>query len=302
MSDTLPPETDEDAYEGGEYGNGTPPQRLPEGWLRNWPIATFLLPLVVFMLATQLEPTPPSSPNLVSSDIDSADSTDSAAEMPAEDTLASLPVEEKEQLIPYRYYPVVYTVKIALVIAAMIAVWPGYRTFPFHVSPLAIVVGVVGVVLWIVLCKLDLEVMLLKPIGLGWLVEAGERSAFNPLEQLKDTPLWAFGFLAIRLIGLAIVVPVIEEFFLRGLVMRFVVNDNFDRVPFGYVTPLAIIAGTAVPMLMHPAELLAAFVWFSLITWLMVRTKNIWDCVVAHAVTNLLLGIYVIATGEWYYM
>jgi hypothetical protein len=53
-------------------------------------------------------------------------------------------------------------------------------------------------------------------------------------------------------------------------------------------------------MMMHPAELLAALVWFSLITWLMVRTKNIWDCVAAHAVTNLLLGMYVVARGAWH--
>ena len=53
---------------------------------------------------------------------------------------------------------------------------------------------------------------------------------------------------------------------------------------------------------MHPGELLAAFVWFSMVTWLMVRTRNIWDCVVAHAVTNLLLGIYVVTTGNWQLM
>jgi hypothetical protein len=34
---------------------------------------------------------------------------------------------------------------------------------------------------------------------------------------------------------------------------------------------------------------LAAAVWLSLDTWLMVRTRKIWDCVAAHAVTNLLV-------------
>jgi hypothetical protein len=71
-------------------------------------------------------------------------------------------------------------------------------------------------------------------------------------------------------------------------------------VPFGVVTPLAAVVGTALPMLMHPAELLAAAVWFSLVTWLMASTKNIWDCVAAHAVTNLLLGIYVVSQEQWH--
>ena len=52
-------------------------------------------------------------------------------------------------------------------------------------------------------------------------------------------------------------------------------------------------------MLMHPAELLAAAVWFSLVTWLMVKTRSLWDCIVAHATTNLLLGCYVLWSGEW---
>jgi hypothetical protein len=62
------------------------------------------------------------------------------------------------------------------------------------------------------------------------------------------------------------------------------------------------VAGTLVPVLMHPAELFAAAVWFSMITWLMAQTKNIWDCVAAHAVTNLCLGVWVLASGDWYFL
>lgn len=281
--------------ESPDYGNLPSPQPLPAGWLRRWPLVTFLLPMVVFMLITQLEPTPTSKPT-----VQEATSTETD-----EDSLSSLPVEPSkpsEAFIPYRYYPVIYTIKVVFVIAAMIAVWPGYRTFPLKVSPLAFVVGIVGIVLWIALCKLDLEVMLLKPIGLGWLVESGTRSAYNPLEELAENPFWAYGFLVVRFIGLALLVPIFEEFFLRGLAMRFVVDDQFEKVPFGYVTPAALVAGTAIPMLMHTGELVAAFAWFSLVTWLMIRTKNIWDCVVAHAVTNFLLGVYVVKTGEWWFM
>jgi membrane protease YdiL (CAAX protease family) len=34
-----------------------------------------------------------------------------------------------------------------------------------------------------------------------------------------------------------------------------------------------------------------------MVTWLMLRTKNIWDCILAHAVTNFLLGLYVVWMG-----
>ena len=202
----------------------------------------------------------------------------------------------------YEHYPIVYTIKIVLTIAAMIFVLPGYRQFPFQISPLAIVVGVVGIVLWIGFSQLGLEERFVDLLGerskLVGLLGLSPRPAYNPLEQLAATPAWAYTFLTIRFLGLALIVPVIEEFFLRGFMMRFVMADQWWKVPFGHVTPLAVAIGTLFPVLYHP-EKLAALVWFSLVTWLMVRTKNIWDCVAAHAITNLLLGIYVVTRGQW---
>ncbi len=204
--------------------------------------------------------------------------------------------------LEYQQYPIVYTAKIVLTVAAMLFVLPGYRQFPFRISPLAIVVGVVGVVLWIEICKLGLEQHLVEKLGpqskiVGWL-GLSERPAYDPLSELAGTPAWAYIFLGIRFLGLALIVPIIEEFFLRGFLMRFVIRENWWQVPFGQVTTTALLVGTLVPTLTHP-EKLAAIVWFSLVSALMVRTRNIWDCVAAHAVTNLLLGIYVVTQHAW---
>ena len=234
----------------------------PRSLLARHPWLPFVLPFVVYMLAGTLEPAPP--------------------------LVVDGQTLERPNWLGFRYehYPIVYSVKIALTVAAMLVVLSGYRQFRFRVSPLAIAVGVVGVVLWVWLCSLEFEVNFLKPLGFGGLLGLGERPAYNPLEELRANPAWAYTFLAIRFFGLSLVVPIIEEFFLRGCVMRLVVSDRWWEWPFGDVTPLAVAAGTLVPMLMHPAELLAAAVWFSLVTWLMVRTRNIWDCVTAHAVMN----------------
>ena len=136
---------------------------------------------------------------------------------------------------------------------------------------------------------------------MGGILGSGDRAAFNPFVQFAERPFWAWTFLAIRFFGLALIVPVIEEFFLRGFVMRFVVERDWWEVPFGKVNRLAIVLGTLVPVLSHP-EMIAAAVWFSLVTWLMLRTRNIWDCVAAHAVTNFLLGVYVVVSGDWWLM
>jgi len=296
-----------------EASLGDQAEKLPAGWLAKWPWVTFLLPMVVYMLMGTFEPTPPPVP-------DAVDAATAEFERQLEESFGD------EGLLPkirYEHYPYVYTAKIAVALMAMILVWPGYRSLPWRVSGMSVVVGVVGVVLWIVLCHLQLEVKLVGPldrflggmlsselaegeqpsIGLVGFFGGGERSAYNPLEELRDTGIWAYVFLAIRFVGLALVVPVIEEFFLRGFLMRYVVHENWWQVPFGTVNRTAVIVGTAIPILMHlPSEYMASLVWFSLVTWLMVRTRSIGDCVAAHAITNFLLGVYVVASGEWQLM
>ncbi|MGD9128397.1 MAG: CAAX prenyl protease-related protein [Planctomycetia bacterium] len=197
----------------------------------------------------------------------------------------------------YVYYPWFYTVRIALTLVTIMLVWPGYRQFPLKVSWLSVGVGVVGVVLWVALAKLEQGHSVLGMIGFSGF---GERAAFNPFEAYESNPAAIASFLGIRFFGLAIVVPVIEEFFLRGFIMRLFVERDWWKVAIGTATPAAIVAVTVVGMLEHPNELLAAAVWFSLVTWLVIRTKSIWDCVVAHMVTNFLLGIYVILSGDWF--
>jgi CAAX prenyl protease-like protein len=233
----------------------------------------FVLPLAVFMLVGSLEPTPAASGG----------------------TTIGLS-------IPYSAYPWVYTAKIALALAALLIVRPGLREFPVRVTPLGVLVGLAGALVWIGLTRLHLEDRILNAVGLGNLAQAGVRSAFNPFEQLAGHPVWAWGFLAVRFFGLVVVISIAEELFLRGLMMRFFVDPDWWKVPFGQVNAAAVIVGTVLPMLSHPHEFVAAAVWFSLVTWLMVTTKNFWDCVVAHAVTNLLLGIYVVASGNWWLM
>ena len=247
---------------------------------RENPWIVCLLPMAVFMLVGSLEPTPPA-----------------ARAGAASTSWIDLGIE-------YRHYPLVYAVKIAMTAAAVGFVWPGYRQYARRVSWLGVLVGALGAVAWVGLATWQHGWMpdLAERTGTGWLKSLGQRSAFNPVEEIFCSRTLAYGFLAIRLFGLAVVVPVIEEFFLRGFVMRFVMRERWWEVPFGTVSRMAVVAGTLVPVLMHPQEAVAALVWFSAVTWLMTRTHSIWDCVLAHAVTNLLLGIYVIASGQWWLM
>jgi uncharacterized protein len=83
--------------------------------------------------------------------------------------------------------------------------------------------------------------------------------------------------------------------------MRFVMAADWWNVQIGTVNRLSVVAGTVIPLLTHPVgEAAAVAVWFSALTWLLLRTRNLWSCVAAHAITNLILGIYVLSTGDWW--
>lgn len=167
--------------------------------------------------------------------------------------------------------------------------------FRFKVSWLAVVVGVVGYVLWVLICGLHPERQFLSLFG--WQELWPSRTAFDPFSEISNGFHRSL-FLASRFTTLALIVPVAEELFLRGFLVRWVEDVDLKSVRLDKLGWPAIMAPTVCAVLTHP-EIIAAIVWFSLVTWLMIHTKSFWNCVVAHMVTNLLLGIHVVVTGAW---
>ena len=99
---------------------------------------------------------------------------------------------------------------------------------------------------------------------------------------------------------MAVIVPLIEELFLRGWFVRWVEDPEWENLSLRGLSWKALMAASVYGVLTHPTEAIAAFVWFGLVSWLMNRTGSFWDCVVAHAVTNLLLGVYVLIFAQWH--
>ena len=105
-------------------------------------------------------------------------------------------------------------------------------------------------------------------------------------------------YTAFRILGAAAVVPVMEELFWRSFLMRYLISADFQSIPLGAFTWFSFTGVTLLFGLEHYRVIqgLAAGVVYGL---LVIRRKNLMGAIVAHSVTNLGLGIYVLATGSW---
>ncbi|WP_147870471.1 CPBP family glutamic-type intramembrane protease [Stieleria maiorica] len=191
---------------------------------------------------------------------------------------------------------------VARVVAMSAAIlWFGreiVRQFPLAIDCWGWIVGVVGAALWIGVCALDLERQIIDWFALpdDWLPK---RDGVNPFATYPSGAELA-SFLLMRFTLLAVCVPIAEELFLRGFVMRAFEAEDWPSLPLTEIGRNGLIIGTVYGIATHPAECFAAALWFSLVSWLMVKTGKFWNCVIAHGVTNLILGIYVCLTGTWH--
>jgi len=112
----------------------------------------------------------------------------------------------------------------------------------------------------------------------------------------------AGAFLAWRLAGLVLLVPVIEELFWRAWIMRYIISRDFERIPLGAYSAAAFWISAVLFASEHGPYWdvgLAAGIAFN---WWMIRTRNLGNCILAHAVTNGCLGVYVLAFSKWEYL
>jgi CAAX prenyl protease-like protein len=119
--------------------------------------------------------------------------------------------------------------------------------------------------------------------------------------SLSTTAITSWPVLALRMIRAVIIVPIVEELFWRAWLMRWLVDNDFEKVPLGKYTAQAFWIVAVLFASEHGSYwdvgLLAGIIY----NWWMVRTRSLGDLILAHAVTNGILGAYVIAFGKWEY-
>ncbi len=107
-------------------------------------------------------------------------------------------------------------------------------------------------------------------------------------------------WLVCRWSGSALVVPIIEELFWRSYFMRRLEQPEFMLVSPTHVSTYAVLVSSVLFAIEHQlwlAGLLAGLVY----AWLYRRFQVLWIPVLAHMITNAVLGAWVVFGGHWQY-
>lgn len=204
-----------------------------------------------------------------------------------------------------RYW--IYLAKTVVGAAVLLALRKYISELEWRFSVPAFVVGILVFVMWVgidgwypptdqlyahYICPT------LKNIGLTKSCETSTSTPWNPSSVFGAGSALSIFFIAVRIAGASLLVPAIEEIFWRSFVYRFAANVPFDRETLGKFFPGAFIITSLLFGFEHRewlAGILCACAYQGLVIW----KKRLGDAVVAHAITNLLLGIYVVWKGAW---
>jgi exosortase E/protease (VPEID-CTERM system) len=171
------------------------------------------------------------------------------------------------------------------IIAAAVVLWyfrQAYRPELSLPSPAAVIGGLVVFAAWLALARLG------GPTG----------SAGDSQEALRRIgPGWAATWIAFRVLGSILIAPVVEELAFRGYLLRRLHSADWDATP-----PVPALIPLAVSSLLFGAlheRWLAGTLTGLCYGWVYCRRGRLADAVVAHAVTNALLALIALASGDW---
>jgi hypothetical protein len=181
-----------------------------------------------------------------------------------------------------------YGVKVATVALILLIFWREYaelRRFDFTLkrAATAVLVGLAVFVLWI-------------SLNADWMI-IGHPTGFDPR---SDDGRIDWALVGLRVAGAALVVPVMEELFWRSYLMRWIDASAFLAVNPRGLSFKALLVSSVLFAVEHN-HWLAGVVAGLAYGWLYRRMASLWTVVLAHGVTNLVLGVWIVRAQQWTY-
>jgi uncharacterized protein len=189
---------------------------------------------------------------------------------------------------------ILFPVRFVLVSALILAVSRPYLSFKPSYTLASAAVGVAVFVIWI-----GPDALFGPGYRHFWLFENSfiGRAQSSLAPDLRGNSF----FLAIRVLSSVVLVPILEELFWRGWLMRWLIDREFQKVRLGTFDTTAFWLVAILFASEHGPYWEVGLITGVVYNLWIVRTRNLADCILAHAVTNGVLAAYVLAGGHWQY-
>lgn len=194
----------------------------------------------------------------------------------------------------------IYAARTVLGVALIVWMRPLVRELRWACSWEAIAAGVLVFLLWVGLDPYTPPLgRILEVLGLrSGPAEAASDPGWNPFTVYGDGAWLAWFFVGVRILGSTFVVPPLEEVFYRSFLYRYLVRQDFLAMPLNEFRWTSFLLVSLVFGLAHH-EWLAGILCGLAYQWLVVRKGRLGDAMTAHAITNFLLGLWVVGRGAW---
>jgi exosortase E/protease (VPEID-CTERM system) len=113
------------------------------------------------------------------------------------------------------------------------------------------------------------------------------------------SPAWRDSWVAARIAGSILIVPLAEELAYRGFVMRRLIDPDFESVSYRAVRWPALMVSAVVFGMAHGALWFPGIVAGMAFGLILMRRGRIGEAVAAHVTANALIAAFVLGAGQW---
>lgn len=177
------------------------------------------------------------------------------------------------------YY--VYPIKTLVAALLIIYYWKSYKELNMGWTFFALFAGIAVFIIW---------------VGFDDFYPKLDGASYDP--GFFESRMFRAWLIFNRMIGSVIVVPVMEELFWRSFVLRFIINVDFLKVKLGTFTWTSFIISSLLFGSEH-SQWLVGIIAGAIYNVVLYHRRELSDCIAAHAITNFLLGVFVIASGRY---
>lgn len=161
--------------------------------------------------------------------------------------------------------------------------WPLVSEMRWAVSLEALFAGILVFILWVAMDSLYPKF-------------SASDDSWNLHKHFGSASAMFWVFAGVRIAGSTLLVPLLEEVFYRSFLYRYILAPNWLFTAHNRFNARAFLVTSIVFGLTHQ-HWLAGIACGMIYQLLVIRTNRIGDAITAHAITNLLLGLWVITQG-----